>query len=381
MLLMSGTLMPLTATVSELGRTFRQRLSMPLEVGHVISHESLALVATGQVASTKIECNFRAWKRSDFLQAVGKAILSLCHSIPGGILVFLPSYEILERCTENWQQRTATKKKAKGAVQRITEDDGCNIWDALIAVKSDIITEPPPASGRCKGEYSNVQTAKLFEHAKRSYENAVRRDGHALLLAVYRGRMSEGVSFHDDFARGVICVGIPFPNLTEERLKQKRLCNDFFLSQGIGSVSGDVWYESRAFQAVAQALGRCIRHPDDYGALVLLDSRWVELRKAANLPKWLQPFFEDHTDIAAAATRLTTHFTKIVNKRGASPNSVATPQMVCPKHSATEGVKDEPGTDSQLKSTLEAGSSVWRRGLLSRAQTSSAEPGGCIDLD
>ena len=85
------------------------------------------------------------------------------------------------------------------------------------------------------------------------------------------------MSFDDDFARGVVCIGIPFPNLTEERLAQKRACNDFWLARGLGNVSGDAWYESKALHAVAQALGRCIRHPRDFGALVLLDSRWSEL--------------------------------------------------------------------------------------------------------
>ena len=30
-----------------------------------------------------------------------------------------------------------------------------------------------------------------------------------ILLAVFRGKMSEGVSFNDDNTRGVICVGHP----------------------------------------------------------------------------------------------------------------------------------------------------------------------------
>lgn len=143
--------------------------------------------------------------------------------------------------------------------------------DDLRAVKGTVVVEPPPM---CQ---STATVARVYEAARERYEQAVVQSGQAALLAVYRGRMSEGVSFDDDFARGVVCIGIPFPNLTEERLAQKRLCNDWWLARGCGSVSGDAWYESKALHAVAQALGRCIRHPKDFGALVLLDSRWAEL--------------------------------------------------------------------------------------------------------
>jgi hypothetical protein len=35
----------------------------------------------------------------------------------------------------------------------------------------------------------------------------------ALWLAVFRGKVSEGIDFADDDARGVITVGIPYPQL------------------------------------------------------------------------------------------------------------------------------------------------------------------------
>lgn len=40
------------------------------------------------------------------------------------------------------------------------------------------------------------------------------KDG-ALLMAVCRGKVSEGLDFSDDNARAVITIGIPFPNVKD----------------------------------------------------------------------------------------------------------------------------------------------------------------------
>jgi Fanconi anemia group J protein len=37
----------------------------------------------------------------------------------------------------------------------------------------------------------------------------------AVLFAVYRGRASEGLDFSDNYARAVIAIGIPYPNLKD----------------------------------------------------------------------------------------------------------------------------------------------------------------------
>ena len=42
-----------------------------------------------------------------------------------------------------------------------------------------------------------------------------------MLLAVYRGKMSEGISFNDGYARGVLCVGIPFPSFYDAQARFK----------------------------------------------------------------------------------------------------------------------------------------------------------------
>ena len=75
-----------------------------------------------------------------------------------------------------------------------------------------------------------------------------------------------------------LCVlGSHFPTWLKNAWHRNELVMIFWLARGLGNVSGDAWYESKALHAVAQALGRCIRHPRDFGALVLLDSRWSEL--------------------------------------------------------------------------------------------------------
>lgn len=40
-------------------------------------------------------------------------------------------------------------------------------------------------------------------------------------------------------------------------------------------LSGQEWYRQQAFRAVNQAIGRVIRHKEDYGAIFLCDQRSV----------------------------------------------------------------------------------------------------------
>lgn len=39
------------------------------------------------------------------------------------------------------------------------------------------------------------------------------------------------------------------------------------------TLSGREWYRQQASRAVNQAIGRVIRHKDDYGAIILCDTR------------------------------------------------------------------------------------------------------------
>jgi chromosome transmission fidelity protein 1 len=129
----------------------------------------------------------------------------------------------------------------------------------------------------------------------------------ALLLCVIGGKMSEGINFADDMARGVVVAGLPFPDLTDPELKEKMehldraygAGKDAALARSIGGgvggggvedgITGQAYYFNLCMRAVNQSVGRAIRHAKDYAAIVLCDCRYVNDKKVWNaLPEWIK---------------------------------------------------------------------------------------------
>lgn len=215
---------------------------------------------------------------SGFYAKLGNSIATVVEAVPsGGVLVFLPSYSFLRNCIRSWKP---TRKYRFGV------ENDYYVWDRFEASKRTIVVEPTGSQAE-------------FEAAKEDYRQSIRRDGKALLLAVFRGKMSEGISFNDDFARAVICVGIPFPNSRDRSIMSKKAYNDEMrkLCGKTNLLPGTEWYTQQAYRAIAQALGRCIRHRGDYGTVILMDSRHCDdgapveggvCRSHRNLPKWMR---------------------------------------------------------------------------------------------
>jgi hypothetical protein len=144
----------------------------------------------------------------------------------------------------------------------------------------------------------STSSQEAFEAARDEYRQTVKASGSCILLAVFRGKMSEGISFNDDNARGVICVGMPYPNARERSITAKKAYNDEQrkLRRKTCLLPGQEWYTQQASRAVAQALGRCIRHGADFGTVVLMDSRHCDDGSPndgiciahKNLPKWMR---------------------------------------------------------------------------------------------
>ncbi|KAH6566193.1 hypothetical protein BASA60_009568, partial [Batrachochytrium salamandrivorans] len=148
---------------------------------------------------------------------------------------------------------------------------------------------------------------KEMESLMSNYDAACTQGTGAALFCVHRGKMSEGIDFADHRARGVICVGLPFPNIKDIRVLQKREYN----TQRAGSrglLTGSDWYSMQAYRALNQALGRCIRHRDDWGAIILLDERFSQSRCISNLSKWIRGRTRPWKNLREAETTLRSFF-------------------------------------------------------------------------
>ncbi|XP_063655194.1 Fanconi anemia group J protein isoform X3 [Pan troglodytes] len=258
--LTSGTLSPMKSFSSELGVTF----TIQLEANHIIKNSQIMsskfiiyVVACARVSSLKVWvgtigsgpkgrnlcATFQNTETFEFQDEVGALLLSVCQTVSQGILCFLPSYKLLEKLKERWLST--------------------GLWHNLELVKT-VIVEPQG------GEKTN------FDELLQVYYDAIKYKGEkdgALLVAVCRGKVSEGLDFSDDNARAVITIGIPFPNVKDLQVELKRQYNDHH-SKLRGLLPGRQWYEIQAYRALNQALGRCIRHRNDWGALILVDDRF-----------------------------------------------------------------------------------------------------------
>ncbi|XP_046279208.1 Fanconi anemia group J protein isoform X2 [Marmota monax] len=238
--LTSGTLSPMKSFSSELGVTF----AIQLEANHVINNSQVWVGTIGSGPKGRNLCaTFQHTETFEFQDEVGALLLSVCQTVSHGILCFLPSYKLLEKLRERWLHT--------------------GLWHNLELVKT-VIVEPQG------GEKTD------FDELLQVYYDSIKYKGEkdgALLIAVCRGKVSEGLDFSDDNARAVITIGIPFPNVKDLQVELKRQYNDHH-SKLRGLLPGRQWYEIQAYRALNQALGRCIRHRNDWGALILVDDRF-----------------------------------------------------------------------------------------------------------
>ena len=181
--------------------------------------------------------------------SLGKEINNLAKTVKiGGILVFFQSYDFLEKCHDLWSKN--------------------NIFDDLKDTK-DII-------------FDIKQSDKNIEEKI----NKAKNKKNLFLFTVYRGKNSEGINFKDDAARMVICIGIPYPNASDIRVKLKKNFLDEKNEKEDTGYSSKDWYREEAYIAVNQSLGRLIRHKNDYGIMICFGK---EFTRNSLFSEWIKP--------------------------------------------------------------------------------------------
>ena len=97
-----------------------------------------------------------------------------------------------------------------------------------------------------------------------------------MLVCVIGGKLSEGINFSDDLARTVIVCGLPYPSTQSMAMQQKMT---FYDARGPPQFKGRDYYENLCMRTLNQAVGRALRHANDYAMIVLVDYRFCTSRQ------------------------------------------------------------------------------------------------------
>ncbi|XP_045771285.1 Fanconi anemia group J protein homolog isoform X2 [Maniola jurtina] len=250
-ILASGTLTPQISMQSELSTEF------PLKVSpkHIIPSDRVWIGSLSSCPDgTPLECTSQGTKQTVVQDALGEAVYEVCRVTPHGVLCFFPSYQRMNGLVRRWRQT--------------------GLWRRLKELKNI---------------FMESSDAKDHDNNMEEYYDCVGSDMGALLFAVYRGKVAEGMDFKDRQARAVITIGVPYPNKYDIAVSEKMKYNDKYLKEK-NLLSGTDWYLVQAYRALNQAVGRCVRHSGDWGAVLLLDARFREHYFTQHLSAWVKEY-------------------------------------------------------------------------------------------
>ncbi|XP_043711394.1 Fanconi anemia group J protein homolog isoform X2 [Telopea speciosissima] len=310
-ILTSGTLSPMGSFSSELGVQFETCIEAP----HVIDVDTqlwAAAISTG-CGNYPLNASYKTADCYAFQDALGATLEEICKIVPDGALVFFPSYHLMEKLCNRWRE-TGQWSRLNAQKPLFVEPRG-NQEDFELALKGyfySIRQGNGPTFKKRRGKKRDLNQLDAKSPQKTS-------KGGAALLAVCRGKVSEGIDFSDDNARVVIIVGIPFPNVHDIKVAQKKKYNDTYKSSK-NLLSGSQWYCHQAFRALNQAAGRCIRHRFDYGAIIFIDERYKEDRNKAHISKWIRKSIKQYGDFDMSIEGLQSFFRDAKEKYG--PNEM-----------------------------------------------------------
>ncbi|KAE8348952.1 helicase C-terminal domain-containing protein [Aspergillus coremiiformis] len=271
-ILAGGTMSPMTDYKNYLFSYVPSSRLDTFSYGHVTPPENLTAQVLGKgIIGTDLDFAFDTRDSERMIIDLGRTIAALCQVIPDGVIAFFPSYDYLSRVLSIWKRPIADEKDQA-------------VYD-LIERKKPILHE------------SRDMTMSI-EALLQDYASNISLGRGALLLSVVGGKLSEGINFSDRLGRGVLIVGLPFPNIrsaiwqakiqyVEEKAYRESLGSEAS-RQLIAKAAGKDFYENCCMRAVNQCIGRAIRHRHDYAAIVLMDKRYDRPAIQGKLPGWIK---------------------------------------------------------------------------------------------
>lgn len=221
-IIFSATLTPINYYIDLLGgddKSYRMKLPSPFK------KENLKIYGK--------PLNMRFKHRENNIDTVCNLIYNFKEEEMGNYMVFLPSYQYLNKIFERYKELYGDK---------------------------NII---------CQGEVLTEEQRELFL-------NSFKIDSNILAFCVIGGVFSEGIDLPGKRLIGSIIVGVGFPKVSNEG----DIIKDYYEEKGF-----DYAYIYPGINKIMQAAGRVIRTETDKGRILLIDDRYYTLKYRSLLPR------------------------------------------------------------------------------------------------
>ena len=213
-----GTMSPLDDFLLQLLPTIPKKDLEVFSCGHVIpSNQLCALICSKGVCGKELDFSFANRNDVGLINEAGNTIINYANIIPGGIVVFFPSYSFLNEAVGRWRDSQIISRLSR---------------------KKQVFVESRQPGSSILTEYSA----------------SIKKSGGAIMFAVVGGSLSEGINFSDDLGRAVIIVGIPFANVKAPEMVERMKHID---NQKI-DITGSEYYENICMKSVNQCIGESI---------------------------------------------------------------------------------------------------------------------------
>ena len=220
----------------------------------------------------------------------GLLVVEMASVVPDGIVCFFTSYLYMESIVSNWYDQ--------GIIEQILK------YKLLFIETQD-----------------SLETSMALQNYYKACDNG----RGAVLFAVARGKVSEGIDFNHHLGRCIIMIGIflfiilyifldsdvqiykffigiPYV-YTLSSILRARLD---FLREMYNINEGD-FLTFDAMRHAAQCVGRALRGKSDYGIMCFADKRFAKADKRQKLPKWIRDYLFDsdcNLSIEEASTKV-----------------------------------------------------------------------------